>query len=139
MKPRGLGGLQETSNVNVLSPMINPNQRSLYTERIPQNTCIYENLPHKEMPSSPRNKGQFHTIIRNPKPSEIKVRIIYPNSNTLKLWKFSNLTFGGCLAGTTLVLSVRSSSSSSLLRKFCLEHVGTGQLTDDFWHHQQET
>ena len=85
MKPRGLGGLQETSNVNVLSPMINPNQRSLYTERIPQNTCIYENLPHKEMPSSPRNKGQFHTIIRNPKPSEIKVRIIYPSSNTLKL------------------------------------------------------
>ena len=59
--PRGLSGLQETSNGNVLSPMINPNQQSLFMERIPQNTCIYKDLPHKEMPSSPRNKGRFHT------------------------------------------------------------------------------
>ena len=85
MKPCGLSGLQETSNGNFLSPTINPNQQSLYMERIPQNTCIYENLPHKEMPSSPRNKSQFHTTIKNPKPSEIKVPIIYPSSSTLEL------------------------------------------------------
>ena len=85
MKPRGLSGLQETSNGNVLSPTINPNQQSLYKERITQNTYIYENLPHKEMPSLSRNKGQFRTTIRNPKPSEIKVHIIYPSSNTIEL------------------------------------------------------
>ena len=67
MKPRGLSGLKETSNGNVLSPTINPNQQSHYMERIPQNTCIYENLPHKDMPSSPRSKGQFHATIKKPK------------------------------------------------------------------------
>ena len=71
---------------------------------------------------------------KNPKPSEIKVCIIFPSSGTLELWKFSNLTFGGYLAGITLILSVRS--SSSLLRRFCLEHVRIVWLTDDFWHHQ---
>ena len=85
MKPRGLSGLQEISNGNVLSPMINPNQRSLYMERILQNTCIYENLSHKEMPSSPRNKCRFHATIKNLKPSEIKVRIIYHSFGTLEL------------------------------------------------------
>ena len=43
---------------------------------------------------------------KNPKPLEIKVRIIYPNSGSLELWKFANLTFGGYLAGTTPVLSI---------------------------------
>ena len=119
---RSLSVLKETLNGNVLSPMINPNQQSLYMERILQNTCIYENLPYKEMPSSPRNKGWFHATIKNPKPSEIKVRIVCPNSSTLKLWKFSNLTFRGYLPSTTPVLFVRS-SSSSLLCKFCLEHA----------------
>ena len=133
--PRGLSDLQETSNGNVLSPTINPKQQSLFMERIPQNTCIYENLPHKEMPSSPRNKGRFHIIIGNLKPSEIKVHIIYPNSKTLELWKFFNLTFGGYLPCTILVLSVKS-SSSSLLCRFYPEHTRTVQLTDDFWHHQ---
>ena len=85
MKPRGLSGLQETLNGNVLSPMINPNQQSPYTERIPQNSCIYENLPHKEMPLCQETKGWFHTTIRNPKPLEIKVRIIYPSLDTLEL------------------------------------------------------
>ena len=71
---------------------------------------------------------------KNPKPSENKVHIIYLSAGTLELWKFSNLTFGGSLASTTLVLSVRF--SSSLLCRFCLEHVKTVQLTDNFQHHQ---
>ena len=84
MKPCGLNGLQENSNGNVLSPTINPNQQSLYMERIPQNMCIYENLPHKKMPSSPRNKDRFHTTIKNQKPSKIEVGNS-PNSGTLEL------------------------------------------------------
>ena len=43
---------------------------------------------------------------KNPEPSENKIRIIYLSSNTLELWKFSNLTFKGSLAGTTPVLSI---------------------------------
>ena len=120
MKPCGLSGLQETSNGNVFSPTINPNQQSLYTEKIPQNTCIYENFPTRKC-----------LLRQETKASEIKVCIIYPNSSTLELWKFSNLTFGGYLPCTTLVLSVKS-SSSSLLCKFYLEHVGTVWLTERF-------
>ena len=118
MKPCGLSDLQETLNGNVLSPAINPNQQSLYMEKIPQNTCTYENLPHKEMHSSPRNKSRFHTTIKNPKPSKIKVPIIYPSSCTLELWNFSNLIFGEYLAGTTPILCMMS--SSSLLRTWGL-------------------
>ena len=55
---------------------------------------------------------------KNPKLSKIKIRIIYLNSGTLDLWILSNLTFEGYLAGTVLILSVRS--SSSLLCKFYL-------------------
>ena len=68
---------------------------------------------------------------KNPKPSEIKVRIIYPNSGTLELWKFSNFTFEGYLAGTTPVLFVRF--SSSLLCRSCLGHVRTVRLTNNFF------
>ena len=57
---------------------------------------------------------------------------IYPSFSTLKLWKFSNLTFGGYLTNTTL--SVRS--FLFLSRKFCLKYVRTVWLIDDFWHHQ---
>ena len=67
---------------------------------------------------------------KNPKPSEIKIHTIYPNSGTLGLWKFSNLTFEEYLAGTTPVLSVRS--SSSLLCRSCVRHVRTVWLIDDF-------
>ena len=35
-----------------------PQQRNLYKERIPQNTCINENLPYKERPSPPRNEDR---------------------------------------------------------------------------------
>ena len=58
----------------------------------------------------PRNGCQPYATIKTPKPSLIKVRIISPSSCTLELWKFSNLTFGGYLAGTTSVLFVGSSS-----------------------------
>ena len=72
--------------------------------------------------------------IKAPKPSDTKVHIIYPISGTLELWKFFNLTFRGYLAGTTLVLSARF--SLFLFHSFCLEHVRTMWLTNDFWHHQ---
>ena len=83
----------------------------------------------------PRNGCQSYATIKTLKPSQTKVRITYPNSSTLELWnKFSNLTFKGYLAGTTPVLSIRS--SLFLFRKYCLKHVRTMRLTDDFWHHQ---
>ena len=49
----GLSGLQETSNGNVLRPMINPNQRNLYMEK---SRKIREDPPHKERSSSPRKQ-----------------------------------------------------------------------------------
>ena len=85
--------------------MVNPNQKSPYKERIPQNTRINKDLPYKERPFLPRNECQLYTTIKTPKPSQTKVRIISPNSGTLELWKFSNLTFRESLAGTTPVLS----------------------------------
>ena len=115
-------------------PTINPNQRNLYKERIPQNIWINENLSYKEKPSLPRNKCQLYATIKIPKPSQTKVRIFYPNSSTLELWKFSNLTFRGYLTGTTSVLSTRS--SLFLFCRFCLEHVRIVRLIDDFGHHQ---
>ena len=99
-----------------------------------QSICINKDLPYKKRFSPPRNEGQLYTTIKTLKPSQIRIRIIYPSSKTLKLWKFFNLTFGGYLVGTTLVLSIRS--SLFLFRRFCLEHVSTVQLTNDFWHHQ---
>ena len=114
-------------------PTINPNQRNPYKERILQSTCINEDLPYKERFSTPRNEGQLYTTIKTPKPSQIKVRIIHPSSSTLELWKFSNLTFGGYLAGTIPVLSARF--SLFLFRKFCLKHVRTVRLTEDFRRH----
>ena len=42
----------------------------------------------------------------------------------------SNLAFGGYLAGTTPILSI--GFSLFLFHRFCLEHVRTVQLTDDF-------
>ena len=66
----GLNGLQETSNGNVLRPTINPNQRNLYMGRIPQNACIYEDLPHKKTHSLPRNKSRFYTTIKTQSPQK---------------------------------------------------------------------
>ena len=114
--------------------MINHNQGNPYKERIPPITCIYEDLPYKERPSPLRNECQLYAIIKTSKLSQTKVRIIYLSSVILELWKFFNLTFRGYLAGTTPVLSTRS--SLFLFCRFCLEYVRTVRLTDDFWHHQ---
>ena len=113
--------------------MINPNQRNLHKKRIPPNTCINENLPHKERSSPPRNEGQFYTTIKTPKPSQTKVRIIFQVWHTRVVEILSNLTFKGHLASTTPILSVRS--SLFLFRRFYLERVRTVWLTNDFWHH----
>lgn len=83
--PRGLSGLQGILIGNILYLTIDPNQWNPYMGRIPQNTYIYLDLPHKETSSYPRNRSQFYTTIKNPKPSENTVRIIYPNSGTLEL------------------------------------------------------
>ena len=85
--------------------MNNPNQERSYKERIPQNMHINKDLPHKERPFPPNNKCQLYATIKTSKPLQTKVRLISPSSGTLDLWKLSNLTFGGSLAGTTLVLS----------------------------------
>ena len=81
----GLSGLQETLNGNILRPTINPSQQNPYIGRILQNTCIYEDFPHKETSSLPRNKGRFYTTIKTQSPQKNKVRIIYPNFGTLEL------------------------------------------------------
>ena len=65
--------------------MVNPNQKDPYKERIPQDMHINEDLPYMERPSLPRNECQLYTTIKTPKPSQIKVRIIYPNVGTLEL------------------------------------------------------
>jgi len=51
----GLGSPQAILNGNILGPTINPSQRNLYIGRISQNMYIYEDLPHKEKSSWPRN------------------------------------------------------------------------------------
>ena len=50
------------------APRLTLNQRSPYMERIPQNTCINEDLPHKETSLPLRNKGQFYTTIKTQSP-----------------------------------------------------------------------
>ena len=91
-------------------------------------------LPYKKRPSMPRNRCQPYTTIKTPKSLQTKVHIISPNSGTLELWKFSNLTFRVYLAATTPILSTRS--SLFLFRMCCLENVRTMRLTDDFRHFQ---
>ena len=108
---------------NILHPTINPNQESLHKERISQYTGINEDLPYKERPSPPRNECELYATIKIPKPFQTKVRIIHNSSGILELWKFFNLTFGGYSAGTTPVLSARS--SLFLFHRFSLEHVRT--------------
>ena len=59
--------------------MVDPNQEGPYKERIPQDMCINEDLSHKERPFSPRKECQLYITIKTPKPSQTKVRIIYPS------------------------------------------------------------
>ena len=47
--------------------------------------CINKDLPYKERPFPSRKEGQLYAIIKTPKPSQIKVHIIYPNFGTLEL------------------------------------------------------
>ena len=85
---------------------------------------------YKEKTSKPRSRYQPSTTIKTPKPSQTKVRIIYPSSGTLELWKFSNLTYGRYLASITPVLSVRS--SLFVLHRYCFERVRIVWLIGDF-------
>ena len=58
--------------------MVNPNQKDSYKERILQDTRVNEDLPYKKRPSSPRNECHIYTTIKTLKPSQIKVRVIFP-------------------------------------------------------------
>ena len=101
---------------NILHPTVNPNPRNPHKERIPQYMRVNEDLLYKEIPSLLRNGCQLYVAIKISKPSQTKIRIIHPNSGTLELWKFSNLTFENYLASTTLVLFVGSFSSFCVLQ-----------------------
>ena len=75
----GLSGLQGTINENVLHLMINASQWNPNMGRISQNTCVYEDLPHKVRIGftllSKKRRSVSH-YYKNPKPIENKVRII---------------------------------------------------------------
>ena len=77
------------------------------------------------------------TYYKNPKTLTNQGTHNFPSSSTLELWKFSDLIFGGYLAGTTPILSTRF--SLFLFCKCYLEHVRTVWLTDDFRHHHNPT
>ena len=96
------------------------------TKRIPEDMCINEDLLYKEI-SCPSRLGLFKRISMREKtsirrkrcqpsttikaqiPSQIKVRIIYPSLALQSCENSSNLIFRGYSAGTTPVLSFRSS------------------------------
>ena len=80
----GLSGLYETLNGNVFHPTINPSQWNPYMGRIPQNTCIYEDFPPQGNVFLKKKQSSILHYYKNPKPSENKVRIIYPSSSTLE-------------------------------------------------------
>ena len=65
--------------------MVNPNQKNSYKEKISQDTHINDDLPYKERSFMPRNGCQPYVTIKTSKPSQTKVRIIYPNFDTLEL------------------------------------------------------
>ena len=65
--------------------MTNPNQGDSYKGIIPQDTRINEDLPYKERPSMQMNRCQLYATIKTQKPSQTKVRIIFPSSETLEL------------------------------------------------------
>ena len=76
--------------------------------RILEYTHINRDLLHKEKTCDTSKGVRFYATIKTQRLSKSKVRIIDPSFGTLKLRKDSNLTFGGYLAGTTPVSSVRS-------------------------------
>ena len=74
MKRRGIYVAQVVSKKPHMkmscAPQLTLTQRSLYMERIPQNTCINEDLPHKETPLPLRNKCRFYTTIKTQNPQK---------------------------------------------------------------------
>ena len=70
---------------------------------------INEYLSYKEKTCYASLGVWFYTTIKALKTLKKQVCIIHPSSGTLRVVRSSNLTFGGYLAGTTSVLSIRSS------------------------------
>ena len=100
-----------------LCPMLN--KKDSYKERITKN--ILMRIPIWKGLLSQGKRGQPFSTIKAPIPSLTNVRIIYLLWHS-RLVRNSNLTFRGYLAGTTPVLSVKS---SFLLCRCCFEHVWT--------------
>ena len=99
-------------------PMMN--NKDSYKERISKS--MFMRIPIWKRLLSQEKRDQPLFTIKAQILSLIKVRIIYPLWHS-RVVRNSNLTFGGYLAGTTPVLSVRS--SLFVLRKCCFEHVWT--------------
>ena len=100
------------------APRLMLNKKDSYKERIPKNMLM--RIPIWKRLLSQGKRGQPFSTIKTSILSLTKVRII--NS----LWhsvRNSNLAFGGYLAGTTPVFSVRS--SFFVLCRCCFEHVQT--------------
>ena len=86
-------------------------ENPLYKEMFcPSRLGLLERNSYKEKTSTSRRRGQPPTI-KAPIPSQIKVHMIYPLQHS-RVENNSNLTFGGYLADTTPVPSVRSLLSS---------------------------
>ena len=111
--------------------------------RIPKYTPINSDFPYKETPSYARNGGRFYITIKTP-----KTPIDQGTHNLPQLWhsrvvRSFNLIFRGYLAGTTPVLSVRS--SLFVLCRYYFENVRIVWLIGDSFfsiislHHLWET
>ena len=103
--------------------------------RILEYTCINEYLTHKEKTCS-ANKGVCpYVTIKTQRPSRKRYAQFLKSSYSLTLLELSSdLTFGGSLAGTTPILSVRS---FFVLGRSGIERVGIVWLTGDFFRHHQ--
>ena len=69
---------------------------------------IHKEDSNKEKTFTPRKRDHPSTTIKTPISSLTKVCIIYPSLAVQSCENGSNLTFGGYLAGTKPVLSIRS-------------------------------
>ena len=99
--------------------------------RILEYTCINEYLPHKEKTCSASKGVCPYTTIKTQRPSRKRYAQFLQSSYSLTLLELSSdLTFGGSLAGTTPVHSVRS---FFVLGRSGVERVGTVWLTSDFF------
>ena len=98
--------------------MPNDDQKDSYKERIPKNTLI--KIPILKDFQAKEREVDFSTI-KATILSLAKVCIIYPLWHS-RVVRNSNLTFGGYLAGATLVLFARS---SLFMLCWCFEYVRT--------------